>query len=125
MTRQYAACLLALGLTLAGCGGTSTPDSGWSEPGSPPATVGSAPTPTAVEAAPPTPAMTPRAKTSHYPKPPPRPKPAPRITHRPTHQYAAGVHPGAFCSPAGAYGHTSAGTLMRCKGPGQPRWRRA
>ena len=26
-----------------------------------------------------------------------------------------GVHPGAFCKPAGALGHTSNGLLMQCK----------
>jgi hypothetical protein len=52
------------------------------------------------------------------------PKPVPHTTtHKPAQM--AGVHPGAFCSPAGAYGHTAKGTLMQCKGPGQPRWRAA
>lgn len=37
------------------------------------------------------------------------------------------VHPGAFCSPTGATGHTSHGTAMRCasKGGAEPRWRSA
>lgn len=39
-----------------------------------------------------------------------------------------GVHPGAFCSPEGALGRTSAGTLMRCSTTAtdpRARWRRA
>lgn len=39
-----------------------------------------------------------------------------------------GVHPGAFCSPEGARGYTSAGTLMKCSyksGDSRARWRRA
>ncbi|MEU8241067.1 hypothetical protein AB0C07_22720 [Actinoplanes missouriensis] len=38
------------------------------------------------------------------------------------------VHPGAFCSPEGARGYTSAGTLMKCSyksGDNRARWRRA
>ncbi len=37
------------------------------------------------------------------------------------------VHPGSFCSPAGAMGVTSSGTLMVCssKDGKQPRWRSA
>jgi hypothetical protein len=38
------------------------------------------------------------------------------------------VHPGAFCSPEGAYGYTSAGTRMRCTykaGDSRARWRAA
>ena len=40
----------------------------------------------------------------------------------------AGVHPGAFCSPEGAYGRTVKGTLMRCTrkaGEERARWRAA
>ncbi|BEL04407.1 hypothetical protein Q0Z83_025980 [Actinoplanes sichuanensis] len=39
-----------------------------------------------------------------------------------------GVHPGAFCTPEGARGYTSAGTLMKCSyksGDNRARWRRA
>lgn len=39
-----------------------------------------------------------------------------------------GVHPGAWCAPRGASGHTSKGTLMQCTekaGEDQPRWRAA
>ena len=37
------------------------------------------------------------------------------------------VHPGSFCSPRGALGRTSAGTLMRCQpgSDGRNRWSRA
>lgn len=37
------------------------------------------------------------------------------------------VHPGSFCSPQGALGRTSAGTLMRCQpgSDGRNRWARA
>jgi hypothetical protein len=51
-------------------------------------------------------------------KKPPAPKP-PAVR--------AGVHPGAFCSPEGAYGTTSKGTPMRCtsRGGDQARWRSA
>jgi hypothetical protein len=52
----------------------------------------------------------------------PRPRPHP-TTQRPG--VAHGVHQGAWCKPAGAYGYTSNGTRMQCKGPGQPRWRAA
>ncbi|MFG2043032.1 hypothetical protein [Dactylosporangium sp. NPDC048998] len=52
--------------------------------------------------------------------------PAPKTTQPP----APGpiVHPGAFCSPEGGIGYTSAGTKMRCTlkaGEKQPRWRAA
>jgi len=64
--------------------------------------------------------------TTH--KPAPRPttkKPAPRPT---TPSYQHGVHPGAFCSPRGAYGYTSTGLLMQCKPSAtdsRNRWRAA
>ncbi|MEU6998164.1 hypothetical protein [Nonomuraea sp. NPDC046570] len=37
----------------------------------------------------------------------------------------SGVHPGSFCSPAGALGRTKTGTLMKCvsRGGGHARWR--
>jgi hypothetical protein len=56
---------------------------------------------------------------------PPTTKPAPPKTTAPAGG-AANVHPGAFCSPEGAIGHTSTGTLMRCTrkaGEDRPRWR--
>ncbi len=58
--------------------------------------------------------------------PKPKPKPTPVKTTAPSVQ--KGVHPGAFCSPRGALGRTSKGTLMRC-GPSatdsRNRWRAA
>lgn len=64
-------------------------------------------------------------------KPTPKPsatkkKAAVRKTSAPS--IRSGVHPGSFCSPAGALGRTSAGTLMRCKtkpGDSRNRWRAA
>jgi hypothetical protein len=75
---------------------------------------------------------------------PPAPRAAHTATHRPTatrtaaptHQAAPtrttpparAVHPGAYCTPEGATGHTTAGTLMRCTrkaGETRARWRRA
>jgi hypothetical protein len=74
----------------------------------------------------------------------PPPRAAHTATHRPTatrtaastHQAAPtrttpparAVHPGAYCTPEGATGHTTAGTLMRCTrkaGETRARWRRA
>lgn len=40
----------------------------------------------------------------------------------------SGVHPGSFCSPTGALGRTSSGTLMKCKPSAtdaRSRWRKA
>ena len=60
-------------------------------------------------------------------EPKPKPKPTPERSTEPEEpsqpSVRKGVHPGAFCSPAGARGVTSKGTAMVCKGPGQPRWR--
>lgn len=50
------------------------------------------------------------------PKPKPKPKPSPPPDE-------GVVHPGAFCSTAGATGHTTAGTPMVCNGPPPLRWR--
>ncbi|MGI5166161.1 hypothetical protein ACQEU3_17560 [Spirillospora sp. CA-253888] len=69
--------------------------------------------------------------TAHVPDvtPPRIRKPTPRPTKtrapEPPEEDTGGrtVHPGAFCSPAGATG-TSRGRVHTCKGPGQPRWRR-
>jgi len=58
------------------------------------------------------------------PAPPPPPPPAPAPAPAP----AQGVHPGAFCSPGGALGYTSAGKLMRCSTTAtdsRNRWRAA
>jgi hypothetical protein len=72
----------------------------------------------------PTPAVTTKipapAKTTTKP-------PAPKTT-APAGNPIGAVHPGAFCSPEGAIGYTSAGTRMRCTlkaGEKQPRWRAA
>jgi hypothetical protein len=62
-----------------------------------------------------------RSATSH-PSVRRTPKPAP------THVSPLVVHPGAFCSPAGARGVTSKGTLMECKTTSKDRrlrWRSA
>jgi Protein of unknown function (DUF1524) len=68
----------------------------------------------------------PKPKPMGEPKPKPKPTPTPKSEpksepSRPS--VRRGVHPGAFCSPAGAVGATTKGTPMVCKGPGQPRWR--
>ncbi|MER7273555.1 hypothetical protein ABT369_03785 [Dactylosporangium sp. NPDC000244] len=84
-----------------------------------PTTAAAVPTPP-----PPTPAATTKkpapAKTTTKP-------PAPKTTP-PAGNPVGNVHPGAFCSPEGAIGYTSAGTRMRCTlkaGEKQPRWRAA
>ena len=60
--------------------------------------------------------------------PKPKPKPAPTPPTTPSGPPDQGVvHPGAFCSPEGATGHTTAGTPMVC-GPasdGRDRWHHA
>jgi hypothetical protein len=83
--------------------------------------------------------------TSPTAAPPTKAKPRPTVTHktasepkrtttkprpRPTNTSGGqqGVHPGAFCSPDGAHGTTSAGTAMRCTrkaGEDRARWRKA
>jgi hypothetical protein len=73
----------------------------------------------------------PTPKPSVKPSVKPAPQPAPKPTRTPTPQAPSpiqGVHPGAFCSPRGALGYTSAGTLMRCtfkSGDIRARWRAA
>ena len=58
-------------------------------------------------------------------------KAAPKPATKPTtssSSVVAGVHPGSFCSPRGAYGRTSSGTLMQCKpsdSDTRNRWRKA
>jgi hypothetical protein len=75
----------------------------------------------------------PEPKPIGEPKPKPAPKPTPTQTPRPQPTEPKKttapaprptVHPGAFCSPAGAKGVGSNGVTYTCKGPGQPRWRR-
>jgi hypothetical protein len=82
---------------------------------SPAVTTAAAPTTTAAAPKPPASAPTTRA-----PKPPATTAAGPPVQH--------GVHPGAFCSAAGALGYTNDGTLMRCTSTAtDPRngWRRA
>jgi outer membrane biosynthesis protein TonB len=92
--------------------------------------------PTATTAPPATTAVKPAAKkkptakpTTRKPSPKPKPttkKPSPKPTTKPPSSGI--VHPGAFCSPVGALGHTSKGTLMRCtlkSGEPRARWRAA
>ncbi len=57
------------------------------------------------------------------PKPESRPTPPPPSTAAP---YEGTVHPGAFCTPQGATGETSAGTPMVCEpaSDGRNRWQR-
>ena len=76
-------------------------------------------TPTASKPTPtpkPTPKATSPKPTGTSPKPTPkRTTSAPRTTKPTTESIRTGVHPGAFCTPAGALGRTSTGKLMRCK----------
>lgn len=68
------------------------------------------------------PAVTP---TTRKPAPKPTRKPSPSPTTEPARRI---VHAGAFCSPVGALGYTSKGTLMRCtlkSGEDRARWRAA
>jgi hypothetical protein len=86
--------------------------------------------------APPVPTGAPVPPTTAAPPAVPRKAPAPKkTTKKPapkptktTKPPQAGVHPGAFCAPPGAYGYTSAGTLMHCTpkaGDIRARWRAA
>jgi hypothetical protein len=63
------------------------------------------------------------------PPPPPQPGlPSPALSPARANRGGPVVHPGAFCSPAGATGVTSAGTPMVCKTSptdSRLRWRRA
>jgi outer membrane biosynthesis protein TonB len=92
----------------------------------PPATVAPTTRPPATTAAKPATTKKPATHPTTH-KPTPKPKPT---TRKPTTKppAAGAVHPGAFCSPEGATGHTSKGTLMRCTrkaGEKQARWRAA
>jgi hypothetical protein len=74
------------------------------------------------------PVTAPRPAPIAKPTPTPAPKsPAPKPAPQPP-TTVDGVHPGAFCSPEGALGHTVKGTLMRCSfkaGQSRARWRAA
>ena len=75
----------------------------------------------------------PKPKPTPKPKPKPKPKPEPKSEPEPEPEpepsrpsVRRGVHPGAFCSPAGALGVTSKGTPMICKSTSSDsrnRWR--
>ncbi|WP_433213167.1 hypothetical protein ACQP00_01475 [Dactylosporangium sp. CS-047395] len=69
------------------------------------------------------------AKTTTKPPAPKTTAPAaPKTTAPPAGGPVGNVTPGAFCSPEGAIGYTSKGTMMRCTqkpGEKQPRWRAA
>jgi hypothetical protein len=99
--------------TLTGCGAVSPSPS---------------PSPTHRAAASPPPAPTAAPTTPAAPPPPlPANTPPPADTP-PADAPVYGVHPGAFCSPDGAYGYTDRGTLMQCTTkPSDPydRWRAA
>jgi hypothetical protein len=58
----------------------------------------------------------PEPKPIGEPKPQPKPTPKPEPEPEPSRpSVRRGVHPGAFCSPAGALGTSSSGTPMICK----------
>lgn len=86
----------------------------------------SSPTRSAVASPPPAPTSIPTTPAAP-PPPPPATTPPPADTP-PADAPVYGVHPGAFCSPEGAYGYTDRGTLMHCTTkPTDPyaRWRAA
>ena len=67
-------------------------------------------------------------KENLKPKPPSVPQPSePPQPSQPSPPDEGIVHPGAFCSPEGATGHTTAGTAMACEpaSDGRDRWRSA
>jgi hypothetical protein len=137
--------LLVLIVLLAGCG-SPAPGTEPDQPAAteititpPPAEAATTETTDATQA---TEAAT-TAATTATPKPRPTTKPVPKATSKkptpkpttkkPTPKPTGGngqqgVHPGAFCKPEGATGHTAKGTRMRCTrkaGEDQPRWRAA
>lgn len=84
------------------------------------------PLPGGVVAQLPQPVAAPAPAPAPKPAPAPAPKPAPAPAPKPAP--AGVVHPGAFCSPQGAVGVTSAGTAMVCKPSAtdnRARWRAA
>lgn len=73
--------------------------------------------------APPAPKLAPKPVVKPAPKPVAKPAPKPASPSP-----VQGVHPGSFCSPAGAFGYTNKGTLMQCSykaGDTRARWRSA
>src|SRR5256885_892800 len=88
-----------------------------------PAPADPSPPPATTAPAAPAPAATTRQPAPPPPAPGKPPAPAPT-----TPAYQHGVHPGAFCSPRGAYGYTVNGVLMQCKPSAtdsRNRWRAA
>jgi Protein of unknown function (DUF1524) len=85
-----------------------------------------APPPTSVAAPPPVVTHPTTRAPAPAPAPRPAPAPAPKPTPAPAPAPAGVVHPGAFCSPQGATGVTSAGTPMVCTSTAtdsRARWR--
>lgn len=82
------------------------------------------PTPKPAQKPAPQPTPAPAQKLAPQPKPAQKPAPEPEPAEKSS---ARVVHPGAFCSPLGAGGITSKGTLMRCSlktGDSRARWRK-
>ncbi|WP_344501480.1 hypothetical protein [Dactylosporangium maewongense] len=143
MSRRRLTVAVIVLLALAGCGSTAKPGTqsvaaaGSASP-SVSASVSDSPSPSPS----PSPSASPSAsvaasvpatgvpapKTTTGAAKPTTTKPAPPKTTAPAGGGNNNVHPGAFCSPEGAIGHTSTGTLMRCtRKPGEDRarWRAA
>jgi hypothetical protein len=78
-------------------------------------TAAPAPTPAPTPVPAPAPAPRPAPVPAPAPAPIPAPVPAPAPDPEPAPAPRATVHPGAFCSTAGAMGVTSAGTPMICR----------
>jgi len=111
----------AMARILTGCPATRLPTVSVAKLGGWPIYAPPTPKPTVAPA--PHPTVTPAARPAPRPAPQPSPSPSPAAPAP-----RQGVHPGAFCSPAGALGYTSAGTLMRCSykaGDIRARWRSA
>lgn len=110
----------AMAGVLTGCPATTVPSVSVAKLGGFPVYAPPAPKPTVA------PSSSPTVRSA--PKPAPKPAPQPSPSPSPAPGPVQGVHPGAFCSPAGALGYTSAGTLMRCSykvGDIRARWRAA
>ncbi|MEU0560008.1 hypothetical protein [Dactylosporangium sp. NPDC006015] len=138
--RRLTAAVIVL-LALAGCGSTAKPGTqsvaaaGSASP-SVSASVSDSPSPSPSPSASPSASVAASVPATGVPAPktttgaakPTTTKPAPPKTTAPAGGGNNNVHPGAFCSPEGAIGHTSTGTLMRCtRKPGEDRarWRAA
>ncbi|MGI5181104.1 hypothetical protein ACQEVZ_32830 [Dactylosporangium sp. CA-152071] len=138
--RRLTAAVIVL-LALAGCGSTAKPGTqsvaaaGSASP-SVSASASDSPSPSPSPSASPSASVAASVPATGVPAPktttgaakPTTTKPAPPKTTAPAGGGNNNVHPGAFCSPEGAIGHTSTGTLMRCtRKPGEDRarWRAA